>query len=156
MTEPQPEESTPVDGTAVPHALRGVAKWLWVSVLLLWGAVVVIAWGSVSQRDAFQTLGLFMFMGGMVTTLITYLFVLIEPGLFSERAIRIPLTISFAGFVLLSLITLGGQQAQTLSFWIHLIGLAAALILYIFALHRNARGLFIVALIVLFLTSIPW
>ncbi len=139
---------------------RGIARWLMYAVLLFWASVMGAGYGRWTENETVLRIALFALFTALIVSLLLYLSVMLEPGAFAHRGVRIWLAASFGDLVVLSLIRLltGLLRGNAFQFTPHailpILGILAAIGVLALAYRVGQRFLFLAALLVLLASSL--
>jgi len=163
MSEPEKDDSTveqPVEAPLSPEEIArrtagGVARWLIGSTITFWlwiaGTLILYYRDPViSTGRAFLTFGVMIAI--LITKVILYFSVMLEPAIFTDRRVKLGLALSFADLCVLTLIFLFAEQGPfhfTLFTALALAMLAASIAVLVYSFRSNKRFIFLLAIAIL-------
>jgi hypothetical protein len=139
----------------------GVARWLLGSVLAFWLAVIGVVVSMLRDLPVVQVISLTMLFVTLITSVILYFSVMLEPAIFADRRVKLALGFSFGDLGILTLIYIfaklylhsGGVHFSPLTA-LALVALSAAAAVLAYAFHANRRFLFLLALAILLASNL--
>ena len=158
--EPPVEKPLSPEETACRTA-DGVARWLIGTVIAFWLAILGVPLGVLRESLLMRNLSLMLLFVTLITTVILYFSVMLEPATFTFRRVKIALGFSYGDLGVLTLICLairiyampGGPHFTVLAV-LAVLPIFAAIAVLVYAFRKDQRFLFLAALAILLASNL--
>jgi len=165
MAEPEKDDmigEQPVEAPLSPEEIArrtaaGVARWLIGSTIAFWAAIIGVVAGVLQDSLIARNLSLLVLFVTLITTVILYFSVMLEPAIFAERRVKLGLSFSFANLCVLTLIFLFAESSGfhfTIFTALALAMMVAAITVLVYSFRTNKRFLFLLALAILLAANV--
>jgi len=156
-----PAAESPAEAPLTPEEIArrtagGMARWLAGSVAAFWLAVIGVVAGMLHMAQVLQVVAIILLFVTLITTVVLYFSVMLEPATFTDRRVKLALGFSFADLGVLTLIFIFAKlylQATgahpILLAALAFAALAAAVAVLAYAFRKNQRFIFLLAVAIL-------
>lgn len=164
--EPAAAVETPVAAPLSPEETArrtagGVARWLIGTVVVFWLAIIGVPLGMLRDSLLMRNISLLLLFVTLISTVILYFSVMLEPATFAYRRVKIALGFTFGDLAVLTLICLairiyalpGGPHFTFLSA-VAVVPILAAIAVLVYAFRKDQRFLFVAAVAILLASNL--
>ncbi|MHB0936506.1 MAG: hypothetical protein ACYDCO_08595 [Armatimonadota bacterium] len=164
--EEQEQDVAAVEAPLSPEEIAartagGVMRWLFGTVITFWLAIIGVPLGVLRDSVLTRNISLLLLFVTLITTVILYFSVMLEPATFTFRRVKIALGLSFGDLGVLTLICLairiyampGGPHFTILSV-LAVLPIFAAVAVLVYAFRKDQRFLFMAAIAILLASNL--